>query len=81
MSPQKCCGILEQREDTGAVPQETTFYCAGTDSVDSCPKTEPREQSALPYIPFQAQCRSEKQSLTHIWLSAIFIGYFTLSTI
>jgi hypothetical protein len=29
--------------DTEAVYQEATFYCAGTDSVDLCPKAEPLE--------------------------------------
>jgi hypothetical protein len=33
-----CCRILK---DTEAVQQEAMFYCASTDSVDSCPKAEP----------------------------------------
>jgi hypothetical protein len=33
--------------DTEAVQQEAMFYCAGTDSADSCPKAEPRELGGL----------------------------------
>jgi hypothetical protein len=42
---QKCFGKLKQRQ--GTLKKEAMFYCAGTDSMDSCPKAEPQEQRDL----------------------------------
>jgi hypothetical protein len=50
------------------------FYCASTDSANSCPKTEPRNKGVSPYIPLQAGYRSKKQDLIHIWLYLILLA-------
>jgi hypothetical protein len=50
------------------------FYCASTDSVDSCPKFEPQEQRGLICKQLQKQ---KARSNTYMVLFS-FIGYFTL---
>jgi hypothetical protein len=41
-SPRDVAGYLRTGKwDTKAVQQEAMFCCAGTDSVDLCPKAEP----------------------------------------
>jgi hypothetical protein len=50
------------------------FYCASTDSADSCSKAEPREQRGLTLYTMQAGYRSKKQGLICIWLYLILLA-------
>jgi hypothetical protein len=72
--------ILEQRDRTlRKFLRKQCFIVLAHTQWSHVQKLSPENKGALPYIAFQAENRSEKQSLTHIWLSAIFIGYFILS--
>jgi hypothetical protein len=56
---------------------EATFYCASTDSTDSCPKAEPQEQQDLTLYTLASRLWKQKaRSIPYIVLLNS-IGYFT----
>jgi hypothetical protein len=55
---------------------EATFYCASTDSVDLCPKAEPREQRGLTLYTLASRLQKQKAKLNPHMVACDFIGYF-----
>jgi hypothetical protein len=72
--------VLQESEDeiwdTEAVQQEATFYCAGTDSKDSCTKAEPQEQRGFTLYTLVSRLQKEKAKLNPNMVACDFIGYF-----
>jgi hypothetical protein len=62
--------------DTETVYQEATFYCAGTDSADSCPKAEPREQRGLTFYTLASRLQEQKAKLNSYVVACDFTDYF-----
>jgi hypothetical protein len=54
------------------------FYCASTDSVDSCPKAEPREQRGLTLYTLASRLQKQKARSNPYMVIFNFIGYFIL---
>jgi hypothetical protein len=54
------------------------FYCASTDSVDSCPKAEPRQQRGLTLYTLASRLQKQKARSNPCMVIFNFIGYFTL---
>jgi hypothetical protein len=54
------------------------FYCASTDSVDSCPKAEPQEQRGLTRYTLASGLQKQKARSNPYMVIFNFIGYFTL---
>jgi hypothetical protein len=53
-------------------------YCASTDSADSCPKAEPREQRGLTLYTLASRLQKQKARSNPYMAIFNFIGYFTL---
>jgi hypothetical protein len=68
-------------QDTEAVQQEGTFYCAGTDSADSCPKAKPQEQRGLPLYTLASRLQEQKAKLNPHMAACDFIGYFIFTVL
>jgi hypothetical protein len=56
----------------------SNVYCARTDSVDSCPKTEPQEQRCLTLYILASKLQKQKARSNPYMAIYNFIGYFTL---
>jgi hypothetical protein len=56
--------------------QEATFYCAGTDPADLCPKAEFQEQRGFTLYTLASSLRKQKAKLTTHMAACDFIGYF-----
>jgi hypothetical protein len=54
------------------------FYCASTNSMDSCPKAEPREQRGLTLYTLASRLQKQKARSNPYMVVFNFIGYFTL---
>jgi hypothetical protein len=52
------------------------FYCASTDSADSCPQAEPWEQRGLPLCTLASRLQKQKAKLKPHMAACDFIGYF-----
>jgi hypothetical protein len=63
--------------DTEAIQQEAMLYCAGTDSVDSSPKAEPREQRRFTVYTLASRLQKQKAKLNPYVVAYNFTGYFT----
>jgi hypothetical protein len=58
--------------------QEAMFYCASTDSADSCPNAEPREQRGLTLYALESRLHQQKARSNPYMVIFNFIGYFIL---
>jgi hypothetical protein len=52
------------------------LYCAGTDSVDLCPKAEPQEQRGLTLYTLASRLQKQKAKLNSYMVVCDFIDYF-----
>jgi hypothetical protein len=52
------------------------FYCASTDSVDSCPRAEPQEQRDLTLNTLASRLEKQKARSNPYMVIFNFIGYF-----
>jgi hypothetical protein len=62
-----------------AVQQKATFYCASTDSVDSCPKAEPQEQRGLTLYTVASRLQKQEARYSLYMVVCSSIGYFAPS--
>jgi hypothetical protein len=65
-------------QDTEAIQQEATFYCASTDSADLCPKAEPQEQRGVTLYTLVNRWQKQKARFNLYMVTHNFIGYFPL---
>jgi hypothetical protein len=65
--------------DTEAIHQEAKFYCAGTDSADLSPKTEPQEQRGLTLYTLASRLQKQEARFSPYMVACNSIGYFTPS--
>jgi hypothetical protein len=63
-----------ETQDTKAVQQEAMFYCAGTDSADSCPKAEPQEQRGLALYILASRLQNQEATPIPYMIKYYFIG-------
>jgi hypothetical protein len=66
-----------ETQDTEAVQQEATFYCASTDSVDSCPKAELRGQRGFTLYALASRLQKEEARFNPFMIACNSIGDFT----
>jgi hypothetical protein len=51
------------------------FYCAGTDSADSCPRAGPQEKRGLTLYTLASRLQKLKAKLNPLVAACDFIGY------
>jgi hypothetical protein len=66
-----------EKRNIEAVQQEATFYCARTDSVDSCPKAEPPKQRGLTLYTLESSLQKQEARFNPYMVACNSIGYFT----
>jgi hypothetical protein len=82
MSPQEMLQESQaETRDTEAVYQKAIFYCASTDSADSCPKAEPQEQRGLTLYTLASRLQKQKEKFNPHMAACDFIGYFIPSVL
>jgi hypothetical protein len=78
LAPKKCCRNLKLRYGTLRQFSRKQFCCAGTDSVDWCPKAEPREQRGLTLYTLARSLQKQKAGSNPYMVTCTHIGYITL---
>jgi hypothetical protein len=67
-----------ETRDTEANQQEAMFYCASTDSADSCPKVELQEQRGLTLYTLARRLQKQKARFIPYMVTCNSIEYFIL---